>query len=211
MRPSPEPPDPAFAYPGALHVRRHGPTGYSDDARYKDWLRDEFDYRCVYCLCREAWSPDDGYFSVEHSVAVSGAPPGPASYDSLLYSCCLCNGTRRDEPLPLDPCVGLAAHVRVEPDGVIHALTPEGRELIRLCALDRPGLTRYRRDMLARLAYLRSRDDGEARLIESRYLAYPEDLPDLSALRPPGGNTRPEGIEHSAFARRMRGELPATY
>ena len=34
-------------------------------------------------------------------MPVSVAPAGPTSYDSLLYSCCLCNGIRRDEPLPL--------------------------------------------------------------------------------------------------------------
>jgi hypothetical protein len=36
-------------------------------------------------------------------------------------------------------------------------------------------------------------------------------LPDLDALRPPGGNTRPEGIVDSHFERRKRGELPDTY
>jgi hypothetical protein len=42
-------------------------------------------------------------------------------------------------------------------------------------------------------------------------LGYPEELPDLSLLRPPGGNDRPEGIAESACARRKAGTLPATY
>ena len=39
-------------------------------------------------------------------------------------------------------------------------------------------------------------------------LAYPDDLPDLSILRPPADNTRPEGIADSHFERRNRSELP---
>jgi hypothetical protein len=40
-------------------------------------------------------------------------------------------------------------------------------------------------------------------------LGYPDNLPDLSRLRPPR-NTRPEGVAKSFFARRKRGELPET-
>jgi hypothetical protein len=42
-------------------------------------------------------------------------------------------------------------------------------------------------------------------------MRYPDDLPDLSRLRPPEGNSRPEGIAKSCFARRQRGELEAEY
>ena len=44
-----------------------------------------------------------------------------------------------------------------------------------------------------------------------RVVGYPTDLPDLSRLRPPSGNSRPEGIAESHHASRARGELPATY
>jgi hypothetical protein len=37
----------------------------------------------------------------------------------------------------------------------------------------------------------------------------PIDLPNLARLRPPGGNSRPAGVDASHFARRARGELPA--
>ena len=56
-----------------------------------------------------------------------------------------------------------------------------------------------------------SKNEPEADELYRRCLAYPDDLPDLSALRPPGGNARPEGIAQSAFARRERGELSGTY
>ena len=43
-----------FSYPAAVHVRRHGPQGYADYASYRPWLRDEFAFRCVYCLLRDS-------------------------------------------------------------------------------------------------------------------------------------------------------------
>lgn len=42
-------------------------------------------------------------------------------------------------------------------------------------------------------------------------MGFPDDLPDLSRLRPPEGNSRPEGVQQSYFAQRQRGELPETY
>jgi hypothetical protein len=41
-----------FEYPLMPHVRRHGPAGYDDYASYRDWLRDEFTFRCVFWWCR---------------------------------------------------------------------------------------------------------------------------------------------------------------
>jgi hypothetical protein len=46
-----------FQYPRQAHVRRHGPLGYVNYQSYKPWLRDEFEFRCVYCLWRERWRP----------------------------------------------------------------------------------------------------------------------------------------------------------
>jgi hypothetical protein len=58
-----------FRYPMSAHERRHGPRGYQDYRSYKPWLRDEFEFRCVYCLCRERWFPDgDANFSVDQST-----------------------------------------------------------------------------------------------------------------------------------------------
>jgi hypothetical protein len=46
---------PPFDYPAVPLVRSHGPLGYSDYESYRAWLRDEFAFRCVYCLSREQW------------------------------------------------------------------------------------------------------------------------------------------------------------
>ena len=47
--------------------------------------------------------------------------------------------------------------------------------------------------------------------LHRKLMGYPDDLPDLRGLRPPGGNMRPEGVSASCHARRERGELPETY
>ena len=49
-----------FVYPASPHVRRHGPMGYADHASFRPWLRDEFAFRCVYCLRRETMGQEFG-------------------------------------------------------------------------------------------------------------------------------------------------------
>ena len=90
-------------------------------------------------------------------------------------------------------------------------LTPEGEDFIRICRLDRPNLVAFRRLILDVLRLLGRKRDEEAAELRRGYLGYPGNLPDLSLLKPPGGNSRPEGIHRSAFARRERGELPEIY
>ena len=202
----------AFAPADALPVRRHGPRGYVDDEHYKPWLRDEFTYRCLYCGCREVWFPDgDRSFSVEHLRPTSLAPEGLTDYDTLVYTCCQCNAARRAILLPLDPTAGLRQHLEVSADGTIRGLTPAGEDLIRICRLDRPNLVAFRRLIIDVLRLLGRKRDREAAELRRRYLGYPANLPDLSTLKPPGGNARPEGIERSAFACRARGELSEVY
>jgi hypothetical protein len=197
------------AYPEAGHVRRHGPRGYVEDEHYKPSLRDEFTFRCLYCRCREVWFPDgDRNFSVEHVQPTSLAPEGLTSFDTLVYACCQCNAARGAILLPLDPEGDLRRHLEVLPDGAIRGLTPGGEDFVRICRLDRPNLTAFRRLILDVLAFLDRKRDSDAAELCRRYLGYPANLPDLAALRPPGGNARPEGIAESAFARRGRGELP---
>jgi hypothetical protein len=204
--------DGVFAYPTSAHVRRHGPQGYVDDDHYKPWLRDEFTFRCLYCRCREVWFPDgDRNFSVEHVQPTSLAAEGLTSYDTLIYSCCQCNATRKAILLPLDPGRDLGRHIEVSPDGTIRGLTPEGEDFIRICRLDRPNLTAFRRLILDVLTLLQRKREHDAAELCRRYLGYPANLPNLGARKPPGGNSRPQGIEESAFARHARGHLPEVY
>jgi hypothetical protein len=148
---------------------------------------------------------------VEHLRPTSTAPQGLTDYDTLVYACCQCNAASKAVLLPLDPRAGLRQHLEVLADGSIRGLTPAGEDFIRICRLDRPNLVAFRRLILDVLRLLGRKRDREAAALCRRYLGYPANLPDLAALRPPGGNSRPEGVERSAFARRERGELPGVY
>lgn len=203
----------AFEYPDAPGIRRHGPRGYLRYESYKPWLRDEFLFRCAYCLCRELWFPDGAdSFSADHVRPRSAAPERATEYDNLVYACCSCNSSKQDHDLGLDPLgEPLGTHLEVSADGTIRGLTPRGVELIQVCRLDRPKLTEYRRRLQELLQVLSGRASPEAAALFRQYLGFPPDLPRLAALRPLGGNTRPEGIAASWLERRQRGELPEVY
>src|SRR5438874_5606389 len=93
-----------FQYFRTPHTRRHGPEGYVQYESYKDWLRDEFTFRCVYCLERERWH-DQASFGVDHVLpkGVAGFAHLVCVYRNLVYACNRCNSIKQDEIL-LDPC-----------------------------------------------------------------------------------------------------------
>ena len=104
----------AFDYPANPHLRRHGPAGYDDYESYRDWLRDEWTFRCVFCLHRERWT-QGGYFHIDHLEPVATAPHRVCDYENLLYVCVRCNLLKGNARLP-DPCaVALDAIGCVEP------------------------------------------------------------------------------------------------
>ena len=85
--------------------------------------------------------------------------------------------------------------------------TAEARRLIGLLQLNSASYCRRRRLMLAILRALRTVN----RALHDELLDFPDDLPDLSSLRPPGGNARPGGIGRSCHAQRLAGKLPTVY
>jgi hypothetical protein len=202
-----------FAYPRASRSRRHGPCGYVHYSLYKPWLRDEFQFRCVYCLCRERWFPDgDDAFSVDHLEPGSSAARPAGEYENLVYACCRCNSAKRDVAGLPDPCADpYGKHLVVSGDGSIRALTAAGQDLIGVCQLDRQTLIEYRRRMINLCRILDARDAEAMAALRRRYFGYPDTLPKLFRLRPPGGNRRPEGIAESYARRQSRDELPDVY
>jgi hypothetical protein len=191
-----------FTYPTAPLQRNHDPLGYLDYDSFRPWLRDEFSFRCVYCLRRERWEPDLGVFEIDHL-----SPELRVEYQNLIYSCTTCNAAKRAQALP-DPSVAFtSSSLAVEPDGNLSGRTEESCLLIRLLDLNDPMFVTWRMRMI-RIVDLARQHDPE--LFQS-LMAYPDDLPNLAILRPPGGHGRPEGIFRSHFERRKRGELPATY
>src|SRR5258708_932632 len=110
-----------FQYPEVPHVRRHGPQGYAGYASFRPWLRDEFTFRCVYCLKREKWETVRGAFEIDHFLPVSHHPGLAVRYDNVLYGCSSCNIGKRDRLLP-DPLRALVREaLRVNADGTIEA------------------------------------------------------------------------------------------
>ncbi|HMV51664.1 MAG TPA: hypothetical protein PKD31_28235, partial [Blastocatellia bacterium] len=96
-------------------------------------------------------------------------------------------------------------------EGVAEPLTAKGAQFIAICHHNRPALIDYRRRLLRLIETLAESDAPQAKVALQELLAFPTDLPDLAAKRPPGGNMRPSGIAESCFERQQRRELPAVY
>lgn len=193
----------AFAYPVEPHVRLHGPTGYKDYRRYLNWLRDEFGFRCVYCLTRETWIPFKKLWHVDHFIAKSLHPDGKLEYDNLVLACATCNHTKAANRV-LDPCkVGYGTCVEVHDDGTIHPLNQDGVDLIEVMGLDGDDYNDFRHLIVGLLRDLSGKSESFL-----KWFGHPRDLPDLSSEPLPLGNTRPEGVNDSYFERCKRGELP---
>ena len=199
---------PPFKFPSKPHRRVHGPLGHKSYQAYKHWLRDEFEFRCVYCLTRERWR-DDGYnsFTIDHVKPKSSHASQACDYDNLVYACSRCN-TLKSVKLGLpDPCrASLAQHLK-QRSGFFVALTPLGRRLIEYLQLNDEQRVQFRQFYLA--VFEKSDLLPAAALV--RVFGYPAKLPDLSKFKPPRGNSRPSGISMSHFARRKAGKLPLYY
>jgi hypothetical protein len=105
-----------------------------------------------------------------------------------------------------DPSQVLTADaVHVNPDGRLDARSADARRLIAILGLDSDSYRRWR-SMWLRIIALAEECDEE---LFTRLMSFPNDLPDLSPSPP--ANTRPEGVQHSWYAKRQRGELPDVY
>ncbi len=190
-----------FTYPKARPHRRHGPYGYSDYQRYRPWLRDEFEFRCVYCLEREIWTKRKRAFDIDHIVPISQSTDGELDYENLAYSCARCNGVKSDQAVQ-DPFFALTdSSIRADSNGVVTGTTPESKDLIRKLDLNCDDMIKWRCLKLEHETLVQHDSKKLASLTR-----LPEDLPDLSRLnRKP--NTRPEGVSESWYERRKKEEL----
>jgi HNH endonuclease len=199
---------PPFTFPREAHRRVHGPRGHIDYRAYKPWLRDEFEFRCVYCLTREVWRDDGQYsFTIDHVKPKDSHPELECEYDNLVYACSRCNTLKSVKVGLPDPCqTSLGRHLKFR-SGLFIAVTPLGRRLIEYLRLnedERVG-TRLRQLMLL---------EGRGRFgrtVIALTFGYPSKLPDLTRMKPPKGNARPGGVGISHFARQKAGTLPPLY
>ena len=168
-----------FAYPKTPHVRRHGPYGYKEYESYRDWLRDEFSFRCVFCLSREQWGLVRGMWDIDHFAPQHNHPQRKLDYENLLYACHTCNSTKSDQIVP-DPCeIAFGECIEVHEDGTISALNENGERLIDRLRLDNEDYTRARRLIITTLRSL-ARHDKQTYVLWMRY---------------PEGFTRPQQAE----------------
>lgn len=196
-----------FEYPTEPHARRHEPGGYQDYESYRDWLRDEFLFRCVYCLHREQWYGRGVAFTIDHQSPIVANPSGTLEYTNLVYACATCNNAKRGLRDVPDPCgLAFASCLRINEDGVVVSLNHAGESLIKKLRLNNPRNLHYRFRWMRVLALLQIEDEALYR----ENMGFPDDLPDLRTRRAPA-NSRPESVADCFFALRERGVLPATY
>ena len=196
-----------FEYPTKPHLRRHGPAGYKDYESYRDWLRDEFLFRCVYCLDREQWDGRRASFHVDHLIPVSNYPNGTLNYGNLLYACNSCNSAKNNVLNVPDPCqVAFGNCVVIRNDGQIDALNKIGKSFVEKLRLNSACNVGYRFRWMRALKALLSSSPS----LYQEYMAFPDKLPDLQKKRVPN-NTRPKGVVTCYFALRKLGTLPVTY
>ena len=195
-----------FAYPKKAHVRRHGPYGCQRYGEYRNWLRDEFSFRCVYCLRRETWLTTRKDHEIDHFLPQRDHEDIENDYDNLVFACRECNGTKGAKYLPSPAKVAYGDCLRVDELGEIHAKNEQGEIMIEILRLDAPERTALRRRILETI------DESSPGTKTMKWcLGYPDNLPDLSKETAPKGNKRPSGINDSSFDRRRRKSLPEYY
>jgi hypothetical protein len=196
-----------FEYPNQPHARRHGPTGYQDYNSYREWLRDEFTFRCVYCLHREQWYGRSATFHVEHFIPVTVDPDGECEYSNLLYACATCNEAKKAILGVPNPCeIGFHECLRVNLDGTVEALNVRGEKLSQILRLNSEKNVSHRSRWMRTLETLQTARPS----LYQEYMTFPDDLPDLRRKRV-SGNTKPDGVNSCYFALRERGQLPDIY
>lgn len=195
-----------YNYPSSLHQRRHGPAGYASYEGYRPWLEDEFCFRCVYCLKRMVWAPTD-VWTVDHLIPQEESADLVCAYDNLVLSCQRCNRQKSSHRVP-DPCrVAYGLCLRVESSGRITPLNAKGKRLVDTIRLNHERYVQEREKIIKLLRLAKNFDEAQF----ERMMGFPFGLPNLATCEPPGGNSRPDGVSDSYFARRMRGDLPKTY
>lgn len=195
-----------FQYPEHSHCRKHGPSGHSNYADYKDWLRDEFDFRCVYCMRREIWERPRAIWVVEHLIPRKLRKDLTAEYTNLVFACTTCNSFKSADHMP-DPCkLAYGKLVSVSADGTITHHSREGLRLIRVARLDDAEATEWRRQKIVDLQILKIHAPEEYQ----KRMGFPTDLPDLANCKVKL-NSKPEGAKQCRFEQRKLGTLPLTY
>jgi len=204
---------PNIQYSNSVFSRKHSPNGYESYKSFKPWIRDEFWFRCLYCLAREAWSiSGHRSFSIDHVVAQKSDPTQINSYDNLVYSCLWCNSAKRNVDIEDPVNEPFGRHLKILETGHVECKTDVGFVINELLFLNEPERVKCRRKGLVIAELLRREPDAnEIRELYLDWFGFPEDIPDLEVLRPPSGNAKLGSEFLSVYARKQRDELGEVY
>lgn len=145
-----------------LHRRQPAPQ-HNDYRHYKAYLREDFDYCCVYCTVHENEWGGPRHFHVEHFRPKSRFPDLITGYENLLYACDVCNIFKgddwpSDEPFNdgvgyLDPCEhDYDEHFALVDDNQLQGVTPVAVYMIERLHLNRRQLQILRRKRVREIA-----------------------------------------------------------
>jgi len=139
----------------SMPVRLH-----RDYTEYRALLRQDFRYRCAYCLTHEYFLGGEAGCTIDHYRPIRGPDARPdlnADYSNLYWCCRECNENKGDHwPAPdesarghrfLDPCQAQddhEVHWRTLSDGTLEPLTSIGQYTIERLKLWRPQLQHHR-------------------------------------------------------------------
>ncbi|MGC4043643.1 MAG: hypothetical protein QM758_07535 [Armatimonas sp.] len=143
-----------------VFARRMLTRSFADYTRYRPFLRQDFQYRCAYCLTHEFYLGGEAGCTIDHHRPQHGlfARPDLVNvYENLYWCCHECNQNKGDTwPTPdelaegrrfLDPCLtedDHDLHWETMPDGTITPQTPAGDYTIDQLMLWREQLTYLR-------------------------------------------------------------------
>jgi hypothetical protein len=194
-----------FLYPTKGFVRRHHPV-YTSYESYRPWLRDEFCFRCVYCLWREQWTGKSGIFALDHFLPQTTSPGKRTTYNNLVYSCVPCNlakGKRRVS----DPTTVLTRrNVNVRSNGTMVGRTKNAKKIISVLGLDSTEMTTFRDTVIETVALAKNASPSTYQ----KLMGFPAELPNLKRCKPKS-NRRPRSYLKSWYELRKAGKLPATF
>ncbi|MFN7919047.1 MAG: hypothetical protein U0Q16_03065 [Bryobacteraceae bacterium] len=140
----------------AKFVRTANVPRYRNPARYKQFLRIDFRYRCAYCGITEVYRRGDDAFGADHFRPRRLFPELACHYANLYYCCNRCNSFKGDswpsdeeasagfvfaDPCQEDP---YEVHLAVHDDGTLTPLTPCGLYTLDRLRLNREQLVIYR-------------------------------------------------------------------
>ena len=147
-------------------VRRNHYPKFSDYRRYKQHVREDFQYRCAYCQLHESAYGLRRSMSIDHFQPKARFVHLIADYDNLYYCCGPCNDRKSDHWPETEQSRAGSRFVDVCRDewndhlevinDVIAAKTTEGRYTFEKLKFDRPGLVKRIRAL--RLAIQESED-----------------------------------------------------